>query len=134
MSVKGISEFTATVVSLAILLSATASMLAYYNNLMDRMWYETGSTAQSESYKCGVKVAVVDRRGNEIWLYNYGWNEAFIEAVEVDGSNSTSWYVLNAVSKEELNRLPPKELAMLVLNKTGEDIKIYFRGGLCISV
>lgn len=131
---RGISELTATMVSLAILLSATAGMLAYYNNLMDRMWYEARYEAQSEFYKCGVKVVVVDRRGNEVWLYNYGWNEAFIEAVEVDGSNSTSWYILNAVNKGELSVLPPKELAILVLDRNGKDIKIYLKGGLYIHV
>lgn len=131
---RGVSELTATIVGLAILISSTAGILAYYNGLMDRGWYEAKHMAQSESYRYGVKVVALDKRGNKIWLYNYGWNEAFVEAVEVDSCNSTSWCILHAINNEKLSGIPPRVLVILALDRDGEDIKIYLKGGLRIQV
>ena len=127
---RGVSEITSAVVLMAITLAALTSVLGYYGRAMGDAWFSLQKDKQVEEYISGVKVRAFEK-GGMVWLYNYGWNEAEIELVEVDGLPS-SWNATDVATGEATNLIRPGSLVALSLGQSGQNVTVYLKGGLVI--
>jgi len=121
-------------VILAITLSATAGALSYYAQWVDSAWYDAKKRYLEDAYRAGLKVSLIayDESG-KIWLFNYGWEKAYIQAIEINGLNSTSWSIYNASSGDPLSCIPPSTLAKIEISPFSR-VKIYFKGGVKLEI
>ena len=127
---RGLSEVTSAVVLMAVTLAALTSVLGYYGRAMGDAWFSLQREKQVEEYVSGVKVEAFER-GGMIWLYNYGWNEAKVEMVEVDGL-SCQWNATDMATGEATSSIRPGRLVALSLGRSGQNVTIYLEGGLVV--
>ncbi len=127
---RGVSEVTSAVVLMAITLAALTSVLGYYGRAMGDAWFSLQRDKQIEEYVSGVKVEAFER-GGTVWLYNYGWNEAVIELVEVDGL-PCPWNATDVDTGSPTNSVRPGSLVALSLGQQGQNVTIYLKGGLVV--
>ncbi len=125
---RALSEMASTMVLIAVTLAAVTGVLSYYGRSMGDAWFALQKEVQLEEYVSGVKIAAFRKNGC-LWLYNYGWNEAYIESVE----NAGNWSLVDAVTGEAISSIPPKRLALLLLENQQGRIVIRFKGGVRVE-
>ena len=126
---RALSEMASAMVLMAVTLAALTGVLGYYGRSMGDAWFAMQKEVQQEEYVSGVKVFAFRDSGN-IWLYNYGWNDAYIESVEDAGN----WSLVDAVTGKPIPSIPPKHLALMLLENRTESIVIRFKGGIEVKV
>ncbi len=131
---RAVSELTSAMVILAITLSATAGALSYYAQWVDSAWYDAKKRYLEDVYRTGLKISLIAyNESGEIWLFNYGWEKAYVQAIEIDGLNSTSWSIYDASSGDPLNYIPPSTLVKIEVPSFSQ-VKIYFKGGVKLEI
>lgn len=125
---RALSEMASAMVLMAVTLAAVTGVLGYYGKSMGDAWFTLQKEVQLEEYVSGVKVFAFRKNGH-IWLYNYGWNEAYIESIE----NAGNWSIIDAVTGRAMSSIPPKGLALLLVNET-DHIVIHLKGGIKVEV